>query len=148
MSDSSADDRVPHSALHRLAAVIGVGLGGLLLLGSYGHFEAVWPALTGDPAATSASRASLLLPGLVLISAGLINIAVVRMLWVGTRWGLLLALLSNLLAVVYLGLLLGRGVPDHPIGLFLAVVASHALLLGAIRAGLQWPAGEQTHARG
>lgn len=135
MSDSKLMTRVSPNSLHRLASVGGALLGLFLLAGAFGHFTAVWPAIASDN-----NRFTLLLPGLMLTTTGLLNIALCRLLWVGTTWSLNLALVVNVCTAMYLAYLLGQVVPDHPIGIFLAMVSSYVVLLAAIRAGLVWPA--------
>ena len=134
MSDSDPPAQ-PATGLCRIAAVSGVAIGALLLAGAWGHFAAIWDRL-GDP---DASRLSLLAPGIFLTVAGVINGALCVSIWAARRWAHWLALAANLFATGYFALLLSRGIPDHPIGLFLAVVAGHTLVLGAIAAGLTWP---------
>ena len=139
MSDSSSQHKPARNSLYSLASVGGVLLGAFLLAGAYGHFEAVWPMI--DSGADSKRRIALLLPGTVLLVTGLVNVGLCWTLWIGRHWSLHLALALNSLATIYIGYLLYRGVvPDHPIGIFLALVSSYVLLLGAIRAGLTWPA--------
>ena len=129
----------PNNSLYKLASVSGVLLGAFLLAGAYGHFAAVWPEV--NDGIGSARRIALLFPGTVLLVTGLANIGSCMALWTGKRWPLLPGLALNALAMVYLGYLLYQDVaPDHPIGIFLALVASYVLLLGAITAGLTWPA--------
>jgi hypothetical protein len=140
MSDS--DQWPPKNSLYNLAAVGGALLGALLLLGAYGHFAAVWPMINDEP--DTNRRIALLFPGAALLATGLIDIALLIPLWKGKRRPLLLALVLNTLAMVYFGYLLYLNVaPDHPIGVFLALVASYVLLLSVIKAGLTWPATGQ-----
>ena len=139
MSDSESISQPRRNHLHALAAVGGLVMGVFLLLGAYGHYAAVWPMLD---APLDEGRFRLLLPGLMLALPGVINIVVCRAVWVGARWSVNLSLAANILAAVYLGYQLFRGVPGHPIGLFLALVSSYTLLLVAIRLGLVWPTRE------
>ena len=128
-----------------LASGGGLLLGAFLLLAAYGHFSAVWPAVEAAMGRSEDSRYSLLLPGLLLVFTGLINISLCRALWTGTRWALHLALFFNTLAAMYfVYLLVSQGAPDHPIGPFVAMVSSYLILLGAIRLGLVWPAAMAT----
>lgn len=140
MSDSELTLALASNSLYRVAAGGGVVLGVFLLLGGFGHLQAVRPALEQAGSTSDASAFALLLPALMLLTTGLIDIALCRALWRGSAWSLNLALLSNTLATTYLMYLLAQGVPGHPIGLFLALVASFVLLLGVIRLGLVWPA--------
>lgn len=137
---SDPETQPARNSLHRLASGGGVLLGVFLLTGAFGHFVAVWPAFNAGVIASDNSRVALLLPGLMLAATGLLNIGLCRALWTGTMWSLQLALLFNGVTAVYLAYLLIHGVPDHPIGLFLALVSSYVLVLGAIRVGLVWPA--------
>ncbi len=140
MSVSSLVRRSPRNALYPLAAAVGVLLGALLLAGASGHFAAIWPTLDRVPALTTAERFALLLPGSILLGTGLVNIAICWALWTGRYWSVPVALAANLIAAGYFAYLFSRGVPDHPIGLFLASAASHVLILAGIRLGLTWPA--------
>ncbi len=140
MSVSDLVGHSPRNALYPLAAVAGALLGALLLAGASGHFLAVLPSLDRVPALSLADRFALLLPGAILLSAGLVNLALCWQLWTGKAWSVRVALVANLVAVGYFAYLFGRGVPDHPIGTFLAAGTSYVLVLLAIRLGLTWPA--------
>lgn len=131
----------PRNSLWSLASGGGLLLGLFLLFAAYGHFTAVWPAIDSGTGSSGSSRFSLLLPGLFLVITGLIDIGLCRVLWIGMRWALHLALVFNVLAAMYLAyLLLSQGAPDHPIGPFVGLVSSYIILLAAIRLGLVWPA--------
>ena len=127
------------NGLNALAAAAAVLLGLFLLAGASGHLVATWPAMSNGDLSTG-QRVVLMLPGLILLTGAVVNLGLCWALWSGTRWALHTALACNLGVAVYCGWLLVRGVPEHPIGLFLAVVASDIVLLGAIRIGLVWPA--------
>lgn len=129
----------PRNTLHSLVAVGGVLLGVFLLAGAYGHFAAIWPTLGDAARASLGERFGLLKPGLILLAAGLVDIGVCQALWKARNWALQLALAVNVVVMIYLGWLLAKGVPGHPIGLFLGLVSSYVVLLLAIRAGLVWP---------
>ena len=140
MSGSSASlSRTPNS-LYRLAGGASVLLAAFLLAGASGHFTAVWPLVAGADDPFDQRSLLLLLPGGILMATGLANIALCQGLWQGRRWALNVSLAFNAVALVYLGHLFSRGVPEHPIGVFFSMVAAFLLLLGAIRAGLAWPA--------
>lgn len=81
----------------------------------------------------------LLMPGALLTFTGMVNFILSRALWTQARWALHGALVTNVLAIAYFSYLLGTGVPNHPIGLFLALVSSDTAMLVAIRCGLVWP---------
>lgn len=144
VSDSGhqpARNSLPRNSLWGIASVGGLLLGFFLLAAAYGHFAAVWPTIDSGTAPSYKSRFSMLLPGLLLVITGLIDIGLCRVLWVGMRWALQLALVFNVLAAIYLTyLLLSQAAPDHPIGPFVALVSSYIILLAAIRLGLVWPA--------
>ncbi|MEM7612092.1 MAG: hypothetical protein AAF270_10455 [Pseudomonadota bacterium] len=129
---SDVDVTEPRNLLPRTAAIGGVLLGLMLAAGAYGHIFAVWSMI-------DANR-TLLLPALSLAFASLINIALCPPLWVGEQWAVTAALIANAAATGYLVYLLLQGVPNHPIGFFVALVSSHVVVLGAVRAGLVWPA--------
>lgn len=128
-----------NNLLYRLAAIGGVLVGIFLLLGAYGHLAAVLPAISSESGGEIVQQFALLLPGLLLFVSGVLNAALCKYLWDEKQWSLQLALLSNVVVLTYLGYLLWKGVPDHPVGMFLAMVASHVVLLGATRVGLVWP---------
>jgi len=139
LGSESPGQTAPNS-LRRLAAVGGVLLGLFFVAGALGHFAAAWPAVDGGATASGKSRFAILLPGLILVSAGLVNVGLCKALWSGSAWSLQLALVINVVATAYLAHLLSKGMPGHPIGIFVALVSSHVILLGAIRLGLVWPA--------
>lgn len=128
----NTDDR---NLLFNLAAIGGVFLAFFLLLGAYGHLAAVLPAIGAE----SNMSIGLLLPGLLLLATGILNVALCTFLWNGKHWSLQLALLGNGLTLAYLAYLLWTDIPDHPIGLFLALVTCYVVLLGATWFGLVWP---------
>ncbi len=138
--DFNASKSSPDNSLFRLTSVVGAFLGLSLLAAAYGHFAAVWPAIDAGSGESAKSRFLLLLPGLVLTINGLINIVVCRALWLCMNWALNTALVFNAMTTIYLLHLLVHGVPDHPIGFFVALVLSVLVLLIAIRMGLVWPA--------
>lgn len=139
MSVSSSPVGVPPlNALFRLAGAGSALLGLLFLVGASGHLSETWPMIVAD----SLNNRSLwlLLPGLILAITSLLNVSLCWGLWAGKPLARRLAFTVNLLATFYLAYLLHRGVPDHPIGFFLAFTSSQVILLGAIQAGLTWPA--------
>ena len=136
-----SNQQASRNSLYSLASVGGTLLGFFLLMAAYGHFAAVWPVIDKGMSASDNNPLVLLSPGLILATTGLINLGLCRALWMGVGWALQLALVFNGLAAMYLTyLLLGQSVPDHPIGIFVALVSSYIILLGAIRIGLVWPA--------
>lgn len=140
MSVSSLAHRTPRNGLYPMAAVCGLLMGALLLAGAWGHFTATWPALSGAAQPELSARLALLTPGVILLVSGLVNVVVCSVLWQGKRWALLMALAANLIAVGYFAYLFSRGVPGHPIGLFLGFTTSYFALLTAIQLGLTWSA--------
>jgi|GEM_PF-1754121 len=140
---SEIEHQLTRNALYRLASGGGLLLGLFLLGAAYGHFAAVWPVIDGSKDPSGSSRLSLLLPGLLLATTGLINIGLCRVLWIGMRWAVNLALVSNVLTAMYfIYLLVSQAAPNHPIGPFVALVSSYIILLVAIRLGLVWPASK------
>ncbi|MEM9386554.1 MAG: hypothetical protein AAGA68_15965 [Pseudomonadota bacterium] len=140
VSDAARGAQDEDNALYRLAAGLGLLLGLFLLLGAYGHFEAVLADRAHRERLSVAAWLALAVPGLILSGAGSINIGVCAALWSGVSWALNLALLGCAGAVAYLAYVMTTDLPGHPVGAFLALVASHTVLLGAIRVGLVWPA--------
>ncbi|WGL17217.1 hypothetical protein PVT68_02690 [Microbulbifer bruguierae] len=139
MSVSNSSAALPHNALYKLAAAGALLLGVLLILGAYGHFVAVWSAITGEETGFL-RRVLLMLPGAMLASTAALNILFTKPLWQARGYALTITLAGNLLTMLYLIYLMIQGVPDHPIGVFLALEMSQVILLVAIRAGLVWPA--------
>ncbi|WP_444946626.1 hypothetical protein ACJJIP_08275 [Microbulbifer sp. VTAC004] len=127
------------NALYRLAAISAVILGLFLTLGAQGHFTAVWPLVASDGMGLS-RRLLLMLPGVMLAGTAVLNFLLCKPLWQVRGYALNVTLAGNLLAMCYLFYLMIRGVPNHPIGVFLALEMSFVLLLVATRAGLVWPA--------
>lgn len=127
---------VQPNGLHKLTALGAVLVGVFFLAGAYGHFEAVWPLITGE----AANRTALIVPGAILAAAGVICLALCKPLWDGVGAALDGALVINVLALGYFLFLMGKGeVADHPIGIFTGVVACNLVLLLATRFGLVWP---------
>lgn len=143
MSASRATRVLQHNALYRLAAIGAVILGLFLTLGAQGHFIAVWPLVTSDGMDLS-RRLLLMLPGVMLAGTAVLNLLLCKPLWQDRRYALHVTLAGNLLTMGYLLYLMIRGVPNHPIGVFLALEVSFVLLLVATRAGLVWPAVAET----
>ncbi|MEJ2419417.1 MAG: hypothetical protein P8Y45_21335 [Exilibacterium sp.] len=105
-------------------------------MGAYGHFVAVWAQMTGEDTAIQ-RRLLLMLPGAMLAGTAVLNILLSKSLWQARGYALTVALMGTMVYLIYL---LIRVVPDHPIGIFLALETSYVILLLGIRAGLVWPA--------
>ena len=114
--------------LAKLAAVAAVIVGIFLVLGGYGHLEAIL-AEQGDGAGSLTRLAS----GGVLLIPGIFNIGLAWFLWQSRSWAYLTALLVTLVAFAYLVYLFITGVPGHPIGLFCGILGAHVGLLLAAR---------------
>jgi len=140
MSAFNAATELPGNGLYRIAGASGGLLGVFLLAGAFGHLAAVWSPTLGEGNLRGLRAFLLLLPGFVLVISALTNLLTCRALWAGTQWALRLALIVNVVAAIYFAYLLQRGIPNHPIGFFLAFVAIQVIVLGAIPAGLTWPA--------
>ncbi len=124
---------LPRNLLHLLASLGGLLLGLFLAMAALGHLSAVWPTL-------GANGWTALLPAMVLAGTCVLNLAASVPLWTGSRWAVQVALACNTLVMIYFAYLLQRGVPGHPIGVFVALETSYVILLGVIRVGLVWPA--------
>ena len=124
------------NGLHTLAAVGALLVGVFLIMGAYGHFQAVWPMITGDaPNATA-----LAMPGIILAATGILSVGLCKMLRGGVSAAFDANLVIDSLALGYFLYLLGMGnVPDHPIGVFAGVMACNLVLLAVTRLGLVWP---------
>ena len=83
-------------------------------------------------------RLLLMLPGVMLVGTAALNVLLSKPLWQGRGYALTITLAGNLLTMLYLIYLMIKDVPDHPIGVFLALEMSLVILLVAIRAGLVW----------
>ena len=142
MSASSSSPGLQQNALYSLVAAGAVLLGVLLTLGAYGHFVAIWPQVTGEDTALP-RRLLLMLPGAMLAGTAALNILFSKPLWQARGYALTITLAGNLLTMLYLIYLMIQGVPDHPIGVFLALEMSLVILLVAIRAGLVWPVARE-----
>lgn len=141
MSVSGNTEKVVHrNDLYRLAGAGSVLLGLLFLAGASGHLSATWPLVVAEPPENR--NLWLLLPGLILTITGIFNTSFCLGLWMGKTLARRLTFTVNLLASLYLAYLLHLGVPNHPIGLFLAFTSSQTILLGAIQAGFTWPAAD------
>ncbi|AWF81646.1 hypothetical protein BTJ40_12870 [Microbulbifer sp. A4B17] len=138
MSASRSNPALQRNALYRLAACGAVVLGLFLLLGAQGHFAAIWPLVTSDSIGLS-RRLLLILPGVMLAGTAVLNLLLCKPLWQERRYALNVTLAGNLLTTSYLFYLMIRGVPNHPIGIFLALEMSFVLLLLVTRNGLVWP---------
>ncbi|WP_444922377.1 hypothetical protein ACJJID_08725 [Microbulbifer sp. CnH-101-G] len=139
MSDSKSTRALQRNALYRLAAIGAVILGLFLTLGAQGHFVAIWPMVISDEMDLSHGLL-LMLPGVMLAGTAALNLLLCKPLWQERGYALNVTLTGNLLTMSYLFYLMIRGVPNHPIGVFLALEMSFVLLLVATRAGLVWPA--------
>jgi hypothetical protein len=106
------------------------------MLGALGHVEAV---LSRIQSAAELSPLQLLLPGIILGLAGLMNLALCKLLWDGNDRSLHAALILNALLLAYLLYLVWHGVPGHPIVTFTSVVASYCVVLAAQGLGMVWP---------
>ena len=127
------------NGLNKLTALGAVLVGVFFLAGAYGHYQAVWPLITGN----AGNSTALIVPGAILAVAGLVSISLCRALWDGGGASIDVALAINALALGYFLFLMWKGeVPDHPIGIFTGVVACNLVLLAVTRLGLVWPAVE------
>ncbi|MEM6639704.1 MAG: hypothetical protein AAF610_07365 [Pseudomonadota bacterium] len=121
--------------LYRIASANCVLVGLLCLTGAHGHVFAVWDSVVD----ASGSRVALLMPAVQLAFTGFSNLLLAAAVWRRGSLAIWMALFINVVAAVYFSCLLHQGVTDHPIGLFLAVVAAHSLVLVALKMGLMWP---------
>lgn len=121
---------VERNGLDALVAGMSLLLGLFLLVGGSGHLTAIVPRANGSMA--------LLLPGLILLSAAGVNLLASLPLARGRRSARWLLLSINAPLAVYLAWLLQQDVPDHPIGVFLAMVCSQLIVLLAVLSGMNW----------
>jgi hypothetical protein len=87
----------------KVAAVLAVVVGALLLLGGWGHLSAVLATRVGQP--FDYRFVSLLTTSGILMFPGLVSIAASYWLWQGKTWAYASCLLSTSALVLYLGLL-------------------------------------------
>lgn len=142
MSASNSIGGSQGNNLYNLAAAGALFLSAFLTLGAYGHFVAIWAEAMSEDT-TLLRRLLLLLPGAVLAGTAALNVLLSKPLWQGRSYALTATLAGNLLAMFYLIYLMIQGVPNHPIGVFLAMEMSFVILLLAIRSGLAWPASPE-----
>ena len=136
MSGTDSMDSTAANVLNQIASALTLLLGLLLFAGAAGHLGAVWPGLDVIMQAESQAERALLWPGLTLLLASLLNGVLAFGLWQARRGARWLGLLGNGLLAAYLIGLLVQGVPGHPIGVFLALVASQLIVLLALEFGL------------
>jgi hypothetical protein len=125
----------------KLAAVLAVAAGVLLLLGGYGHLSAVLDTRAGQP--FDYRFVSLLTTSGILMFPGLVSLLASYWLWHGKVWAFVSCLLSTSALMLYLGLLvyMKSQVPDDataagPEVYFFTVLAS--VYLSVIAAVLLW----------
>ncbi len=114
---------------HRLAALLAAAVGVFLLLGAFGHLDAVW-SLARD---FSVRSLLLLLPGAILLVIGLFNLLSTGPLWMGWNGVVSVALGLNTGLLAYLLFLVVRGVPGHPLLFFTGLVAALLAVLTVSR---------------
>ena len=88
----------------KVAAVLAVVVGALLLLGGWGHLSAVLASREGQP--FDYRFVSLLTTSGILMFPGMVSIAASYWLWQGRTWAYASCLLSTVALMLYLGLLI------------------------------------------
>lgn len=131
-----------HNDLYRLAAVTSVLLALFLFAGASGHLVAIWPEMSATDAGATPRQWLLLVPGLVLAIGCVANGTLALGLWLRRALARNIALLVNAACAAYFAYLLAKGVPGHPIGIFLSLVLSQILILSGLLLGLVWPSGK------
>lgn len=144
MSATKTKPSTTDNDLYRLAAIASFLLGLVLMAGASGHLLAVWPALGSDSGSSGPRGWLILLPGFALAGACMANVMCTLALWRRRPLALHVSLVVNASCATYLAFLLAKGIPGHPIGIFLTLVMSQIVLLSAIAAGLVWPVVDQT----
>ncbi len=104
--------------LARVTGIYAVVVGVFLLLGAWGHLAAVWP-----------TSLKILMPGLFLAAAGVLNLALCRGLWCAQPRALRWAAIGTGLAFLWLLSLFIGGVPGHPISTFTVIVGLYLALV-------------------
>lgn len=127
----------------KLAAVVAVPVGVLLLLGGWGHLSAVLEARAGQP--FDYRFVSLLTTSGILIFPGLVSLLSCYWLWHGRVWAYVSCLLSTSALMLYLGLLVymktqvqGAATSAGPEVYFFAVLVSvYFAVIGGVLLWLQ-----------
>lgn len=96
----------------KLAAMVAVAIGGLLLLGGWGHLSAILDSQAGQP--FDYRFVSLITTSGILMFPGIVSVATAYWLWHGRNWAYVSCLLSMSALSLYLGLLvyMKTRVPD------------------------------------
>ena len=127
----------------KLAAVVAVPVGVLLLLGGWGHLSAVLAARAGQP--FDYRFVSLLTTSGILMFPGIVSLLACYWLWHGKVAAYVACLLSSSALMLYLGLLvyMKTQVQDAAtsagpeVYFFTALVAAYLVVLGAVLLWLQ-----------
>ena len=96
--------KIPEAWPLKLATVVAMTIGGLLLLGGLGHLTAVLDARAGQP--FDYRFVSLVTTSGILMFPGIVSIATSYWLWQGRNWAYVSCVLSMLALTLYLGLLI------------------------------------------
>lgn len=103
----------------RLAAVVAVGFGVMMLLMGGGHLNAILGRFFASGAAVDYRFVSLVSTGAFLLLPGLVALASTLGLWRGRRWAFVACFLSAAVLLAYLGLLhlIREPAPGEPVRL-------------------------------
>ena len=127
----------------KLAAVLAVFVGVLLLLGGWGHLSAVLETRAGQP--FDYRFVSLLTTSGILMFPGLVSLLASYWLWQGKVWAYVSCLLSTSALMLYLGLLVymkgqvqeGATAAGPEVYFFTALAAVYLVVMAAVLLWLQ-----------
>jgi len=118
-----------YKLLCKISAFAAVLVGVFLILGGYGHLEAIIAGIRSQGEQPGMAFLPRMATGGVLLIPGLFNIAASPWIWLGKSQALLLSLVLTLASFLYFVYLLVVGVPDHPIAAFAVIVGAYLALL-------------------
>lgn len=134
---------------YKAATLVAVAIGGMLLLGGWGHLSAILDSRAGQP--FDYRFVSLITTSGILMFPGLVSIAMAFWLWRGRSWAYISCLLSISALSLYLGLLIymKAKVPDaataagDEVYIFSGLVGFYLLVLVATLIWQQGSRGRQ-----
>jgi len=112
-----------------LTASASLVVGVFLVMGGYGHLNAVIPIWLAQDQSFGISSLVLLATGGVLLLPGVINLVTCWWIWRRRKWAFVLSLAATSASFLYLAYLLITGVPGHPIVFFAVLIGAYLALL-------------------
>ena len=123
------NDPVAMTWPEKAVAIVAVLVGIFLVLGGWGHLQAVGPGVWGAEDGVTSAGAIKLLPTAILLVGGLLNIALCKPLWDSRQWAYAVCIVITAAALVYLFYLLLSDLQDHPIPVFVGIVSAYLFSL-------------------